>query len=401
MDTATSQLGRNVLIPMPKVALDELVYRSRISGELRAPTSPYKVIDLFSGAGGLSAGFTRFSGHYFEPVLALDNNASAIDTYNANFGDHGRCVDILQLIEEEPASIPRADIVIGGPPCQGFSTLNRDRDIKDERRQMWRPYMKIVELSGASVFVIENVPQLLDSPEFLEIAEEAVRLGFTLTPFKLLAADYGAPQARKRAVIIGSKLSDISSLTAPKKTHFNPARPLNNAADFILHPLPWRTVRDTISNLPEPEGTEMRDVPAPANLHFGRRPTEISKRRYKVIPEGGNRFDLEKNAPELNLACWKKVPTGRTDLFGRLWWDRPSVTIRTEFFKPEKGRYLHPVQHRPITHREAARLQGFDDSFIFKGNKLQIAKQIGNAVPVQLAARIADSVYALLVSPKY
>jgi len=79
-----------------------------------------------------------------------------------------------------------------------------------------------------------------------------------------------------------------------------------------------------------------------------------------------------------------------------LWWDRPAFTIRTEFFKPEKGRYLHPSQHRPITHREAARLQGFPDSFIFKGSKIEIAKQIGNAVPPLLAARLADIVYVLL-----
>ncbi|WP_310586749.1 DNA cytosine methyltransferase [Telluribacter sp. SYSU D00476] len=85
--------------------------------------------------------------------------------------------------------------------------------------------------------------------------------------------------------------------------------------------------------------------------------------------------------------------SGGTDLFGRLWWDRPSVTIRTEFFKPEKGRYLHPEQHRPITHREAARIQGFPDDFIFKGNKIEVARQIGNAVAVGISGHIADAVW--------
>ena len=113
-----------------------------------------------------------------------------------------------------------------------------------------------------------------------------------------------------------------------------------------------------------------------------------------------NRFDLQKIAPEITPQCWIRKTSGGTDLFGRLWWNRPAFTIRTEFFKPEKGRYLHPVQHRPITHREAARLQGFPDTFKFIGKKVDIAKQIGNAVPPPLAARIADVVCALLESKK-
>ena len=91
--------------------------------------------------------------------------------------------------------------------------------------------------------------------------------------------------------------------------------------------------------------------------------------RYKAVPVGGNRFDLQRNAPKLTPDCWVRKTSGGTDLFGRLWWDRPSVTIRTEFFKLEKGRYLHPEQHRPITHREAARLMGFPDDFRFSGSK--------------------------------
>jgi DNA (cytosine-5)-methyltransferase 1 len=110
-----------------------------------------------------------------------------------------------------------------------------------------------------------------------------------------------------------------------------------------------------------------------------------------------NRFDLQKIAPDLTPGCWVRKVSGGTDLFGRLWWDRPAFTIRTEFFKPEKGRYLHPEEHRPITHREAARLQSFPDDFVFKGSKIEIAKQIGNAVPPAMAARVADVVYTLLV----
>jgi DNA (cytosine-5)-methyltransferase 1 len=128
------------------------------------------------------------------------------------------------------------------------------------------------------------------------------------------------------------------------------------------------------------------------NLHFGRNPRPTSVERYACVPEGGNRFDLQEKRPDLTPSCWIRKTKGGTDLFGRLWWDRPAFTIRTEFFKPEKGRYLHPEQHRPITHREAARLQAFPDSFHFCGPKQAIARQIGNAVPVRLAQRIAEEV---------
>ena len=152
----------------------------------------------------------------------------------------------------------------------------------------------------------------------------------------------------------------------------------------------WQTVRDAIGGLPPPVGTEIRDVRPPLDLHFGRRPTDESLARYRAVPPGGNRFDLQKNRPDLTPGCWVRKTSGGTDLFGRLWWDRPSVTIRTEFFKPEKGRYLHPDQDRPITHREAARIQSFPDDFRFVGTKLQIARQIGNAVPPTLERRALD-----------
>jgi DNA (cytosine-5)-methyltransferase 1 len=114
------------------------------------------------------------------------------------------------------------------------------------------------------------------------------------------------------------------------------------------------------------------------------------------VPRGGNRFDLQERRPDLTPKCWVKKTSGGTDIFGRLWWDRPSVTIRTEFYKPEKGRYLHPSEHRPITHWEALRLQSFPDSFLWTGSKARIAVQIGNAVPPLLACAVAENVVAAL-----
>jgi DNA (cytosine-5)-methyltransferase 1 len=347
-----------------------------------------RVIDLFAGAGGMTLGFTdpRFGGG-FESVWAVDNDKAATMTYAANFGDHATCTDIDAWMKGG-GEVPRADVIIGGPPCQGFSLLNKRRD-GDARRALWQPFMDVVEQSGARAFVIENVAQLLASPEHDLITARAADLGFATVSGILQAADYGAPQTRKRTVIVGWRSSGTSGPAFPPlPTHASPDRHSN-----LPH---WRTVRDAIGDLPKPVGTEPRAVAAPLNLHYGRNPTAKSLARYKAVPAGGNRFDLQRVAPEITPQCWIRKTSGGTDLFGRLWWHRPSVTIRTEFFKPEKGRYLHPTQHRPITHREAARLMGFPDDFVFVGTKTEIAKQIGNAVPPALAGAIAQMVADLL-----
>ena len=265
--------------------------------------------------------------------------------------------------------------------------------------------MDVVRDSEATVFIMENVPQLLGTLECAEIFEAAYEMGFKpLSYDKLCAADYGVPQLRWRAVIIGCKFADPASVFPPKRTNFQlengqRRRYVDTKVACTSNAAPYRTVKDAIGHLPKPKGIEIRPDKAPLNLHFGRTPTAKSLKRYMAIPEEGmNRFDLQRLAPEITPACWIRKKTGGTDIFGRLWWNKPSVTIRTEFYKPEKGRYLHPEQHRPITHREAARIQSFPDDFIFKGSKVEIAKQIGNAVPCEMAARIADSVYALLLS---
>ncbi len=361
-----------------------------------------KIIDLFCGAGGLTEGFVHIAGG-FTSVWANDFNEAATNTFNANFGEHCVYGDIVDILADPKTTIPRADVVIGGPPCQGFSLLNKNR-ANDLRKHLWQPYMEVVERSGADVFVMENVPQIIGSPEYDAIAAHAEQHGFRIAKKVLHAADFGVPQLRKRAFIIGSRFADPARVFPPQRTHIPLIESLKRNGngflplDFGDDELPtWRTVKDAIGDLSEPKGTEVRaDEEPPLNLQFGRTPTLLSQKRYRAIPEQGmNRFDLQRLAPELTPACWIRKTKGGTDLFGRLWWDRPSFTIRTEFFKPEKGRYLHPEQDRPITHREAARLQTFPDTFVFTGSKIEIAKQIGNAVPPRLAAQVARCVTAL------
>ena len=351
-----------------------------------------RTIDLFCGAGGLSVGFEQLSGVPFKTVWANDFNSSAADTFNLNFGPVCQPGDIVSLLQDRSLEIPHADVVVGGPPCQGFSLLNKGRR-DDPRKKLWIPFMDVVARSGARLFLMENVPQLAGSLEHQEILAWAAHRGFSVWSGALLAADYGVPQTRKRAFIVGSMDTDPAEFFPPPPTHHKPGVEVG-AAELP----PWCTVADAIQDLPPPEGTEIRDIDPPLDLQFGRTPTEMSQARYRAIPEQGmNRYDLQRAAPELTPACWIRKTSGGTDLFGRLWWNRPAFTIRTEFYKPEKGRYLHPEQHRPITHREAARFQSFPDTFRFSGTKIEIARQIGNAVPPQLAAALARQLYQLYV----
>jgi DNA (cytosine-5)-methyltransferase 1 len=315
-------------------------------------------IDLFAGAGGLSQGFRQAG---FRSVFAVEMDRAAADTYRVNF-DHSVFDGPIERLRHLPF---RADLVIGGPPCQGFSPLGKmsPTDHHAQMNQLWRHFIRIVRQISPLAFVIENVPELLKSSEYLEIEHSATRLGYRLASGILNAAEFDVPQNRRRAFVIGVR---NGLPTLPKAT--------NHRA----------TVRDAIGDLPlQPTGKDW---------HIGRNPSLKSIERYKCIPPGGNRFDLMRKRPDLSPRCWLNKPTGSTDVFGRLEWDKPALTIRTEFFKPEKGRYLHPQAHRPITHREAARLQTFPDSFIFSGSKIEVAKQIGNAVPPKLARAVAEAV---------
>jgi DNA (cytosine-5)-methyltransferase 1 len=336
-----------------------------------------EVVDLFAGAGGMTLGFVAAG---FAPVFAVELEPAAAKTYEANFGCH-----VYKGPIEEVDEFPKADVVVGGPPCQGFSPLGRDRDNGSRARMnaLWRHYVRAVQQVRPKVFVIENVPEFLKSAQFAAF-ERLCRRDPILSEYEidsrvLNAAEYGVPQRRRRGFVVGSR---VGSPHFPEKTHGPEAEP----------PRDFSTVRNAIGDLPlKPDGR---------NWHIGRNPRPSSVERYKAVPEGGNRFDLARNRPDLLPDCWRNKATGTTDVFGRLWWDRPSFTIRTEFFKPEKGRYLHPKAHRPITHREAARLQTFPDEFIFEGSKIDVAKQIGNAVPPLLAQHVADAVAALLAGER-
>lgn len=352
-------------------------------------TSTVTMIDLFAGCGGLTAGFRAAGNEQIEfvPVAAVELDPEAAATYAANHGDHVFVGDINDWLESD---IPEADVILGGPPCQGFSALG-SRDPADPRNQLWQAYVNTVERIRPSYFVLENVPQFLASDQFAQL-EDTIAPGkqlqdYELEVHQLNAADYETPQSRRRAIVIGRR-GVLPALNRPQPTS-RIDQPTVRKAFYRLRrrvtriDLPSRSVVVGDVEIPGPFAT--------AELHVTRRFEKKSLQRFEEIPTGGNRFDIP---DQLLPLCWKNHTSGSSDVMGRLHWDRPSVTIRTEFFKPEKGRYLHPTEHRSITHREAARIQGFPDDYLWHGSKSAIARQIGNAVPVPLATAIARHLLA-------
>lgn len=353
-----------------------------------------RFLDLFAGCGGMTRGFLDAKG--YTSVGGVEYNLDAASTYAANFGINNTVYgDIADY-----TAVRRADIVIGGPPCQGFSNLGK-RDPDDPRNSLFREFVRVVAASKADLFVFENVNRFAASAEhallLAETRPDGPLSGFSLQTMTLNAADFGTPQKRIRTVIFGSRIGPVD---APVATHSKRGR------DSLPS---WVTVRDAIAGFTSAVSTtQLADqtdrwwghtVAGPYKLkdiHIGRTYKEESLKRYSYIAPGRGRFDLPE---ELQYPCWRKHKTGASDVLGRLRWDEPSVTIRTEFFKPEKGRYLHPEWsaggmqvNRALTHAEAAALQGFDDRHVWCGSKVEIARQIGNAVPPPLAVALAQVV---------
>lgn len=334
----------------------------------------YTLIDLFAGCGAMTRGFVD-SGR-FRPIFAVESDPDAAATYAENFGDDHLEAKPIQNVRH----FPFADVVIGGPPCQGFSTLNRDGATTESRRR-WKDYLRALKASQPLVFVMENVPQMLKSAEFAEFRTATGRCGYTIEERVLNVADYGVPQRRRRAIVIGSAVGDARW---PAATHEDQG--LGTAGL-----LPWVSLAKAVEGLPlEPDGE---------SWHRPREPRPETLRRYAAVPhDGGSRFQMQEALDRDGLGhlvppCWRKHRNGSYDVFGRLWWDKPATTIRTEFFKPEKGRYLHPFEDRAITVREAARLMSFPDDFELpeEQSMTAMARQIGNAVPPLLACRIAEA----------
>lgn len=348
----------------------------------------FKILDLFSGAGGFSLGFDMVDG--FSTVLATDFDKNAIMTFQNNFkktvcinGDI--CNNNIKNILIKQAKELGVNMIIGGPPCQGFSLKGKNLGIYDKRNYLFLEYIAIVKSIQPQIFVIENVKNMISSSNgffIKQICDNFIALGYNVSYGILNSVNFGVPQTRERAIVIGTK--GISPITVSN---------INKVEKNYV------TVKDAISDLSyleSGEGDEQLDyiteavseyqvkMRANTKVLYNHRATNHSKiaiDKMKMIPPEGDKSFLPKE-----LHGKQQFST----TWSRLIWNKPSPTIDTRFDTPSNGRNMHPYLNRSITPREAARLQSFPDDFIFYGNKTSVCKQIGNAVPPLMAKAIAD-----------
>lgn len=345
----------------------------------------FRILDLFSGAGGFSLGFDMVPG--FSTEVALDFDSKAIETFQRNFPNTTCiCGDITQEeVKKRVIEISRerkVNMIIGGPPCQGFSLKGKNLGLNDPRNFLFNDYVEIVNRLKPQIFVIENVKNLLGSENgffIKQIYEKFETIGYTLNHGVLNAYDFGVPQTRERAIIIGTL--DSRGIQVPKKNSTKKT-----------------TVRDAISDLcylNSGEGRDCAEYLLPAQSEYQKKLRYNSYKLYNHRATNHSKLALEKLAmipPEGDKSSLPKELHGKqifNSTWARLMWDKPSPTIDTRFDTPSNGRNSHPILNRSITPREAARIQSFPDTFIFYGNKTSICKQIGNAVPPLLAKAIA------------
>lgn len=348
---------------------------------LRSDIQP-TAIDLFAGAGGMSLGLKRAG---FEVRAALDNDPIACRTYANAIGGHIICAPIEDVSSSTLMSAAHVEpgectLLAGGPPCQGFS-LQRRGDRQDSRNRLVLEFVRMVEQIRPHFFLMENVAALLGKhgrPFLDEFRQRISPLGYAFHVKLLDAQDFGVPQRRRRAFLVGERVFGA----AP---NFAFPEPIDGTSR--------RTVRQTIGDLPSPPS----DGSCHPDFYNHFRESRLSKlniERLKHVRPGGGREDLPDH---LQLPCHKNNSSHRhKDVYGRLEWDSPAVTLTARFDSFTRGRFAHPEEHRSITIREGARLQTFPDTFAFGGNREDQARQIGNAVPPLLAEQLGKSILAAM-----
>lgn len=351
----------------------------------------YKILDLFCGAGGFSYGMHKNKN--FSTLVAIDNDPNVAETFKKNMpeseviiGDITDSETKSKIINESISA--KVNMIIGGPPCQGYSMKGKKLGLQDPRNFLFREYLDLVSILKPDVFVIENVKTLLSTSKGWfrdEIVSAIKKLGYSVDYGIMDASDYGVPQSRERAIFVCSRhnLIQLPKPTIIKKT----------------------TIRDAIEDLAYLESGEgyfeqsykteatssyqrmMRDGSKYLYNHKASQHKQIAIDKLKLIPpEKGKEY-----LPAELIGNQKFKTT-----WGRLKWDTQSPTIDTRFDAASNGRNNHPFLNRSITPREAARIQSFDDKFIFYGSKVHIRKQIGNAVPPLMAKAIADQIDSYL-----
>lgn len=373
----------------PKINGKELFKRiliKRKNGFISLPKE-FRVLDLFCGAGGLSWGLHK--NPYFRTTVALDFDEKAAATFKKNMPETEVLVgDITDSSVKEKivllAKETGVNMLVGGPPCQGYSMKGKKLGLEDPRNFLFREYLDLVKRIQPDVFVIENVKGLLLSANGWfkdEIVKTIEKLGYNVNVDVLNAADFGVPQSRERAIFICSKHGTIKLPKATVSTRVTVRDAIEDLA--YLESGEGDFEQDYITEANSQYQINMRGDNTKLYNHKASNHKQIAIDKLKMIPpEQGKEF-----LPEDLLGNQKFKTT-----WGRLKWDDVSPTIDTRFDASSNGTNNHPFLNRAITPREAARIQSFDDCFVFMGSKVYIRKQIGNAVPPLLAKAIADQI---------
>lgn len=371
-------------------------------------------IDLFAGAGGFSLAAIN-QGLRIRGAIEVDHDAC--ETYQQNIIEARSAETILfseDILKLSPKRFMRTlnlkkghlDLLMGGPPCQGFSRHRiKGQGVGDPRNQLLLRYFDFVIALQPKIFLVENVPGILwkRHEDYLkQFKKLSIQNGYKLhEPVRINARDFGVPQNRERVFILGVRceISDKDLLWPPKATHFNPQTGVKpnwvNASHIFTKP-PAHVLKDlssiignkTVNNLTF--GTSLKPTREDAsNIHTNHTPELI--KRFSQTPINGSREDID-----FRLPCHSKDYKGHKDVYGRIRLAQPGPTITTGCFNPSKGRFLHPWKHHGITIRHAARFQTFPDNYIFSGGIISQGKQVGNAVPILLGEKIIQSLTSIL-----
>ncbi len=352
--------------------------------------SKYKVIDLFAGVGGLSYGFAV--NENFEIVMANEFDKDIAKAYSLNHTNvnviQGDIKNISQDILEEFYK-QKIDVIIGGPPCQSYSTLGKRK--MDDRANLFMEYYRVLSVIKPKLFIFENVSGLLSMQKgelFKLIKNKFYNLGYDLKHKILDAASYGVPQHRERIILVGML----------NKNNFEFPAPI-----FGTHLKPYRTIKDALSDLPilesgDENNTYLSEPQNELQLFFRKKTSILTENKspkngphliklMKSLPDGGSKEDLPEQL---------KPKSGYNNTYAKMWWNKPAPTITRNFATPSSSRCIHPRDSRALTTREGARLQSFPDDYKFYGSRTTKNLEIGNAVPPLLSIELAKQVYMAL-----
>jgi len=372
---------------------------------LRVKRTDVPVVDLFCGAGGATLGAV-WAGFY--PVVAVDDDPRATETFENYFSKKLKlnvkvfCEDARKFVENfeafDDASSGDAFVLIGCPPCQGFSTSGKMNE-NDRRNDLIYVYLKFVKRAAPTVVTFENVFGMrLFSKYAVGLVKELRRLGYEIVfglddGGNLEVIDlvyYGVPQHRRRVVIVATRDRRFAKAFEPPRPFRFPKYYLKKN-ELDVDEYFFETVREWIGDLPPiASGEKHPKIPN----HRAPNLAKLTLERIKAVPkDGGSLRDAPK---ELWIPCHLERPNSYVDVLGRLKWDEPSVTIRASFASPTTGRYVHPEQDRSLSTREGARLQTFPDDFVFPDAIRPTSKLIGNALPPRFSYVLATSIRVAL-----